>query len=93
MAEKIKAHILVSGIVQGVFFRAETQRKARQLGLTGWVKNLDDSRVEAVFEGEKNKVEQMIEWAKKGPSGAFVAHLELKWEKSQDEFNSFEVRY
>jgi len=93
MAEKIKAHILVSGIVQGVFFRAETQRKARQLGLTGWVKNLDDGRVEAVFEGEKNKVEQMIEWTKKGPPGAFVTHLELKWEKSQDELDSFEIRY
>jgi len=61
MKEKIRAHILVSGIVQGVFFRANTAEKARELSLLGWVKNLPDGRVEAVFEGEKEKIEEIID--------------------------------
>jgi acylphosphatase len=76
-----------------VFFRSQTQEKAQKLGLTGWVRNLPDGRVEAVFEGEKEKVKEMIEWAKKGPPGAIVNHLDLVWEEYRGEFNSFEIRY
>ena len=93
MTEKIRAHIFVSGRVQRVFFRSETREKALKLGLTGWVKNLPDGRVEAVFEGEKARIEEMIEWAKKGPPGAIVNHLDLNWEEYQGEFKNFEIRY
>jgi len=93
MNEKVRVHIVVSGRVQGVFYRSETQEKAQQLGVSGWVKNLSEGRVEAVFEGERAKVEQMVEWAKKGPSGAIVNDLDLSWEEYQGEFNSFEIRY
>ena len=93
MAEKIRAHIFVSGRVHGVFFRAETQEKAQQLGITGWVRNLADGRVEAIFEGEKAKVEEMINCAKSGPPGAIVNHLDLVWEEYKAEFSNFEIRY
>ena len=93
MAEKIRAHIVVSGRVQGIFFRAETQEKAQQLGVTGWVKNLSDGRVEAVFEGNKAQVEEMVNWAKSGPPGAIVNHLDLTWEEYQGEFPDFEIKH
>jgi len=93
MNEKVRVHIVVSGRVQGVFFRAKTQEKAKDLGVTGWVKNLSEDRVEAVFEGERAKVEQMVEWAKKGPSGAIVNDLDLSWEEYRGEFTNFEIRY
>jgi len=93
MAENVRAHIFVSGRVHGVFFRTETQEKARELGLTGWVKNLPDGRVEAVFEGERAKVEEMVKWARKGPPGAIVNDLNVVWEEYRDEFTNFEIRY
>lgn len=93
MAEKVRAHIFVSGRVQGIFFRENTKRKARSLGVTGWVKNLADGRVEAIFEGDKAQVEEMINWAKKGPPGAVVNHLDLIWEEHRGEFENFEIRY
>lgn len=93
MEEKNRAHIFVSGRVQGVFFREKTQKKAQKLGITGWVKNLTDNRVEAVFEGEKEQVEAMVNWAKKGPILAKVNGIEVEWQKYQAEFNNFEIRY
>jgi len=90
--KKVKVHIFISGIVQGVFFRYETREKAQELGVTGWVKNLPDGRVEAVFEGERVKVDEVLKWAKKGPSGAIVDHLDAVWEGHQGEFQDFEVR-
>jgi len=93
MNQKTRAHIFVSGRVQGVFFRENTQKKARKLGLTGWVKNLLDGRVEAVFEGEKEKIEEMIEWIKKGSFLAKVNNLEINWQEYQGEFENFEIKY
>jgi len=93
MNEKARVYIVVSGRVQGVFFRAETQEKAKELGVFGWVKNLAEGRVEAVFEGERAKVEEMVEWAKKGPSGAIIDHLDLSWEEHRGKFTNFEIRY
>jgi acylphosphatase len=93
MNEKVRAHVIVSGRVQGVFFRAETKEKARELGVSGWVKNLAEGQVEAVFEGEKAQVEQMVKWAKSGPPGAIVNDLDLSWEEYQGEFGNFEIRY
>ena len=92
MNKKVKVHIFVSGRVQGVFFRYETQEKAREFGVTGWVRNLPDGRVEAVFEGERVKVKEMLKWAEKGPSGAIVDHLDAVWEGYRGEFQDFEVR-
>ena len=93
MNEKVRAHVVVSGRVQGVFFRAEAQEKAKELGVFGWVKNLSEGRVEAVFEGERDKVEQMVKWAKSGPPGAIVNDLNVVWEEYQAEFSNFEIRY
>ena len=93
MNEKVRAHLVIFGRVQGVFFRAKTQEKAKELGVFGWVKNLSEGRVEAVFEGERVKVEQMIKWAKKGPPGAIVSDLNVIWEEYRGEFSNFEIRY
>jgi acylphosphatase len=90
---KKRVRLLISGLVQGVFFRDNTKRKAKELGLFGFVRNLIDGRVEAVFEGEKEKIEKMIEWAKEGPSLAKVEKIEIEWQEYQGEFDDFEIRY
>jgi acylphosphatase len=88
-----RAHVLVYGRVQGVFFRQNTQKLAQKLGLVGWVKNREDGGVEAVFEGEKEKVEKMIEWMKKGPPLARVEKVNVFWEEFKGEFKNFEIKY
>jgi acylphosphatase len=80
-----RAHVVVRGRVQGVFFRAQTRDRARSLGLTGWVRNNADGTVEAVFEGDRERVESMVEWSRKGPSHAQVENVEVTWEEPQDE--------
>lgn len=90
---KVRAHVYVSGYVQGVFFRSTTQEHARRLGVDGWVKNLRDDRVEAVFEGEREKVEEMIKFCRRGPRGADVTDVDVKWEDYKGEFSDFQVRY
>jgi acylphosphatase len=87
-----RVHLLISGRVQGVFFRAYTREEAQHLGLTGWVKNRYDGKVEAVFEGEEPKLEQMITWCHQGPSYARVVNVEVNWEEYTGEFNSFSIR-
>ncbi len=91
--ERIRVHVLISGLVQGVFYRASTKEEAKKLGLTGWVRNLPDGRVEAVFEGEREKVERMIAWCKKGPPLARVERVEVHEESYQGEFSDFFIRY
>ena len=93
MPEKVRVHIFVSGLVQGVFFRQGTKNRAEKLGLTGWVRNLPDGRVEIVAEGEKEKIEKLIDWAKKGPIFAKVGNLEFQFENYQAEFKNFEIKY
>jgi acylphosphatase len=90
---KARAHVYVSGRVQGVFFRSETQDEARRKDVTGWVRNLADGRVEAVFEGEKENVERLIEFCRKGPPGARVTKADVAWEDYRDEFRSFTMRF
>lgn len=85
----IRVHIFISGKVQGVFFRSSTKIKAEELGIFGWVKNLPDGRVEAVLEGEKENVEKMVEWCRKGPEYAGVTGLEAVEENYKNEFNNF----
>ncbi len=79
--------------MQGVFFRAETCSQAYSVGLTGWVRNRWDGSVEAVFEGEDQKVQKMIAWCYKGPPSAVVDDVEVSWEEYKGEFTSFSVRY
>ncbi len=90
---KVRAHVFVSGRVQGVFFRSETRHEARLRGVTGWVRNLPDGRVEAVFEGEEEAVKELIEFCRRGPPGARVVKVDVKWENYTGEFRSFEIRY
>jgi acylphosphatase len=90
---EVRAHVYISGFVQGVFFRYETRELAEKLGLKGWVRNTRDGRVEAVFEGDKRKVEEMLNFCHRGPPGARVTGVEVKWEKPRGEFSGFEIRY
>jgi len=93
MENPTRAHMLVSGRVQGVFFRENTRKIANELEVFGWVRNLLDGRVEVVAEGEKEKVKRLVEWAKEGPPSANVESLDLKWKKYQGDFDEFEVKY
>lgn len=88
-----RAVILVSGLVQGIFYRAETLKEAKELNLTGWVKNELSSFVKIVAEGEEENLEELIKWTKQGPALAKVDKIEVKWEKDRGEFKDFEIRY
>jgi len=87
MAARI--HIFVYGMVQGVFFRANTVSVARKLGLKGWVRNRRDGSVEIVAEGEKEKLIELLEWCKRGPEGAVVERVDHEWEKPTFELKDF----
>ena len=86
-----RAHVFVSGKVQGVFYRATTQERAREAGVDGWVKNLSDGRVEAVFEGPEDAVEEMVEWCHQGSDRARVEDVEVSYE-DPDGLDGFEIR-
>lgn len=90
---KARAHLYVSGRVQGVCFRANTRDWAQANNVSGWVRNLLDGRVEAVLEGEEEDVKKVISLVKKGPASAFVKEVRMNWEDYQGEFKEFEVRY
>ena len=91
--ENKRAHILIHGRVQGVFFRAKAQQKAQELGLTGWVRNNSDGSVELVAEGEDVKVDSMVEWCHEGPSRAVVRHVSVDMEPHSGEFSEFRIEY
>lgn len=91
--EKVRAHVVVEGRVQGVFFRHHTREIADKLGLKGWVKNRRDGCVEAVFEGDREKVNQIIQWCNRGPSGARVRNVSVTWDNYTGEFEDFYVTY
>ena len=93
MEDKVRVHIFVSGRVQRVFFRENTKKRAEGLGIVGWVKNLSDGRVEAVFEGEKSKVEELINQTKKGSLIARVDGVEVILEEYKEEFDNFGIKY
>lgn len=88
---KKRVHIFVSGRVQGIGYRDGVRGKAEKLGILGWVKNLEDGRVEAVFEGEENKVKEIIEWARKGPFLAKVENMDIMPENFSGKFNDFKI--
>lgn len=87
-----RMHVLVSGIVQGVFFRAHTEEWARSLELTGWVRNLQDGRVEIVAEGPEEDLNKLLEKVRKGPPSAKVTNVEVFWEDALGEFDYFGAR-
>ena len=87
-----QAHLIISGKVQGVFYRASCQEVAQRLGLTGWVENLQNENVEVLAQGEKEKIEKLIEWCKKGPAGARVSDLEIKYQNIVERFISFQIK-
>ncbi len=87
------AHLIIKGIVQGVFFRAFTRDVATRLGLGGWVKNLTDGSVEALFEGDREAIEQAIKKCSVGPSGARVDDVDVRWEECLGHLKDFQVRY
>jgi acylphosphatase len=78
-SERTRAHVFVSGRVQGVYYRATTRETARKRGVDGWVRNLDDGRVEAVFEGDPGAVEAMVEWCHTGSPAADVEAVEVEY--------------
>ena len=87
-----RAHVRVSGQVQGVFFRDSTRQKAEELGLTGWVRNVPDGQVEALFEGPSEKVEEMVRWCEEGPQRASVENVDTDFESAGGDLQGFEVR-
>ncbi len=89
----IRVHVFIRGHVQGVFYRASTQRQANALALRGWVRNLPDGDVEAVFEGEQQVVERMLAWCRVGPPNAYVTDVAVRYEPATGEFTGFAVRY
>ena len=91
--EKARAHVIVEGRVQGVFFRHHTQETAFRLDLKGWVKNCWDGTVEALFEGDKDKVDEIIQWCHHGPSGASVKNVHVTWESYAGDCDGFSVTY
>jgi len=89
----IRKHVYISGRVQGVWFRGSTEDKAISLGITGWVRNTRDGRVEAVFEGDEVAVSDMLAWCKHGPTMASVSDVEVCDEEYRNEFETFDITY
>lgn len=87
-----RARVSISGRVQGVFFRDSTREKAEGLGLAGWVSNLPDGRVEALFEGPSERVREMVDWCEHGPPQAAVEKVTVNFEEPHRDLEGFEVR-
>jgi acylphosphatase len=89
----VRAHLLISGRVQGVAFRYYAVNNAQNLGIRGWVRNCWDDRVEMVAEGEKDKIKELIDWCYQGPRSAVVEKVDIKWEEYKGEFSTFGIRF
>lgn len=87
----VRAHVFVEGRVQGVNFRAYTRDRARQAGVEGWVKNLSDGRVEAVFEGPRSAVQNLVSWCYSGPTSARVDRVQVQWEQPTGKEGGFRI--
>lgn len=93
-----RARVIITGTVQGVFFRASTETEALKHGLTGWVRNLPPeastkNKVEALFEGSSEEIKKLIEWCHRGPERAKVTNLTVQWEEHKNEFTTFSTKY
>ena len=93
MGKKVKAHVVIVGMVQGVFFRMETKQAADRYGVWGRVRNKSDGSVEAVFEGDQERVNSIIEWSKEGPPFARVENVDVSWKDYKGEFKEFKITY
>ena len=93
MKKQVRAHVIISGRVQGVFFRVETQRAAERFDVSGWVRNRPDGTVEAVFEGGQAAVDAVLEWCREGPNMAVVENVDLNWQDYTGEFKRFDITY
>ena len=89
----VRAHVIFAGRVQGVWFRANTHGKASELGITGWVRNLQDGSVEAIFEGSEKLVTEAIQWCKTSQPHARIDSADISWEKYTGEFHGFEIKH
>jgi len=89
---KVRAHLIIEGIVQGVFFRARTKEQADRNSIHGWIRNRPDSAVEAVFEGNEDSVKKLVEWCQHGPPKAVVENVNTAWEAYTGEFQNFTVK-
>jgi len=92
-ADQARAKVVISGRVQGVFFRANTRQMARSLRLTGWVRNRPDGKVEALFEGPADNVRRMVAWCHDGPRLADVKRVKVHWQEPTGDLTAFSVRY
>lgn len=90
---KARAHVRIEGLVQGVYFRKHMRDNANRLGLAGWVRNNEDGSVEAVIEGDREKVKELIKWALTGPPLAEVKRVVVEWEEYRGEFDDFRIAY
>lgn len=88
---RVRAHLKIKGLVQGVFFRANTKEVAETHNVCGWVRNMPDGSLEAVLEGDSGAVNKVIEWCHKGPPGAMVEDLDISWLDYDAEYTDFEV--
>jgi len=88
-----RARLVISGLVQGVWYRAYTQRTARAVGLTGWVRNMPNGSVEAVMEGPRAAIEMAILECRKGPPSSRVENVEIEWEEPTGEFGAFNITH
>ena len=86
-----RADLLISGQVQGVFYRASAQQEAMRLGLSGEIRNLPDGRVEAIVEGPKERIEEFIQWCRRGPPSAEVDDVGVRWSAARGDFRTFMI--
>jgi len=93
MENKVSAHAIIRGKVQGVFFRMETKRIADGYGVFGWVKNRSDGTVEAVFEGEQERIAAVLEWCRKGPPPAVVKDVDVTWGPYTSRYRGFDITF
>jgi len=90
-SETGRAHVKITGRVQGVYYRASMLQEAQKLRLTGWVMNSPDGSVQAIAEGPRDKIEQLIAWCKSGPPGARVTNVDVRWETPEHAFRGFTI--
>ena len=93
MDDKVNARVIISGRVQGVCFRMETKQAAERLGVSGWVKNLADGTVEALFEGKKSGVDAVLSWCEKGPPMSVVTNMDIEWGNYSGRFKRFDITF
>lgn len=90
--DQVRAHLVIEGWVQGVFFRASAAQTASRLGVKGWVRNCPDGTVEVVAEGKKKTMEELVAWCHHGPPGARVQKVQVLWEEYKGDFDRFSIR-